>query len=396
MRKTATLSYMSEYLRTVVIAVAGIILAIIGAYGITAHKASAPTETVPAILESTPQESEEISAEPEHTTPTVSEEPKPVAPIPAETPEVKPVVAPPPVSEVIQTITSPATTTPEAPHTLNDTVRQAVVNIICTVEAGGSPLSSISASGVIVDPRGVIMTNAHVAQYMLLKDYPVTGAASCVVRTGSPAQPKYTVELLFISPSWIQNNSQKILQSHPTGNGDHDYAFLRITGTTNPNATLPASFPAIPISETFPSEGDAVLVAAYPAGFLGGITIAKDLYQLSANATVGDLYTFETSTVDLFSVGGTVVAQQGSSGGAVTDANGSLIGLIVTTTDAPETGARDLRAIAMPYLFRDFKKETGIELQTYVAGDLAVRAQQFNLGTAPTLTQTLIHAIGGF
>jgi S1-C subfamily serine protease len=171
---------------------------------------------------------------------------------------------------------------------------------------------------------------------------------------------------------------------------------LRITGTTNPNATLPASFPAIPISETFPSEGDAVLVAAYPAGFLGGITIAKDLYQLSANATVGDLYTFETSTVDLFSVGGTVVAQQGSSGGAVTDANGSLIGLIVTTTDAPETGARDLRAIAMPYLFRDFKKETGIELQTYVAGDLAVRAQQFNLGTAPTLTQTLIHAIGGF
>lgn len=312
----------------------------------------------------------------------------------------------------ISTIVKSATTTPKQPSTpktttaviappvkepvnqiaLNNKVREAIVNIICVTKNAG-PLNSISASGVIVDPRGTIITNSHVGQYLLLKDYPSVGFIECTIRTGSPAQPKYTAELLFLPPSWIADNASKINQSKPTGNGEHDYAFLRITGTVHPSITLPAAFSFLPISVSPPEEGQALIAAGYPAGFLGGITVQKDLYASSAITRVGELFTFKTDTVDLFSLGGSVVAQQGASGGAAVDEGGALMGIIVTATDAPDTASRDLRAITTPYIIRDFKKESGVAIDTYLNGDTATKAQIFGSTIAPTLTAELIKAI---
>ncbi|TSD05687.1 MAG: hypothetical protein Greene07147_392 [Parcubacteria group bacterium Greene0714_7] len=291
----------------------------------------------------------------------------------------------------VAVITTPAKE-PVNQIALNNKVREAIVNIICVTKNAG-PLNSISASGVIIDPRGTIITNSHVGQYLLLKDYPSAGFIECTIRTGSPAQPKYTAELLFLPPSWIADNASKINQSKPTGNGEHDYAFLRITGTVHPSITLPTAFSFLSISVTPPEEGQTLIAAGYPAGFLGGITVQKELYASSAITHVVELFTFNTDTIDLFSLGGSIIAQQGASGGAAVNENGALMGIIVTATDAPDTASRDLRAITTPYIIRDFKKESGVAIDTYLNGDTTVAAQTFGSTVAPALTAQLIKAI---
>lgn len=279
---------------------------------------------------------------------------------------------------------------------LNDTARNAVVNVFCTT-AGAGPVNPISASGVIIDPRGIVLTNAHVGQYFLIKNYPVPGFIDCTLRTGSPARPAYTASLLFLPPSWIAKNAQKIVDRVPTGNGEHDYAFLQITGTISGEAMPPLT--ALPLVADRPELGDSVLLAAYPAGFLGGITIAQDLYAASANVNIEKAYTFDTDTLDLFSIGGSIVAQQGSSGGAAAQATtaspsgAALLGLIVTSSIAEDTASRELRALSTEYIIRDFAAERGIPLRDYLARDPENERARFELTTAPTLTAALVSAL---
>ncbi len=273
-------------------------------------------------------------------------------------------------------------------------MRAATVNILCQNQSA-SALNSISASGVVVDPRGIILTNSHVAQYLLLKDYPSPDSVQCIVRVGSPAEPRYRAELLFLPPSWIAKNAQKILDEKPLGNGEHDYALIRITGTTDHNASLPVSFSFLRLSADPPTEGQSTLIAGYPAGFLGGAIIQKDLYAASSFAQVGQLYTFMNNTIDIFSVGGSVVAQQGSSGGAVADQGGTLIGIITTSSEAAQTSDRDLRALSTSYIIRDFASESGTALGLFLDGDTAQEARSFAQTTAPSLTAQLVSALGG-
>src|SRR3990167_446782 len=56
-------------------------------------------------------------------------------------------------------------------------LRSALVNIICYAPSG-SRLRSISGSGIIVDQKGIILTNAHIAQHFLLADRGVP----CMIR----------------------------------------------------------------------------------------------------------------------------------------------------------------------------------------------------------------------
>lgn len=281
---------------------------------------------------------------------------------------------------------------PPNPSEANDLVRAALVNILCTTNGSG-PFNPISASGIIIDSRGVILTNAHVAQFFLLKDYPTPDFVDCVIRTGSPAVPTYSAELLFISPSWVRENADKIDDKNPTGNGEHDYALLRITGAINQSTSLPQNFAYTPVALIAPDTGTSVVVAGYPAGFLGGITVQKDLYAASANATVGQLYTYGGDTTDLFSIGGSVVAQQGSSGGAVANQNGTLLGMIVTSSIADDTANRDLRALSTEYIVRDFEKEAGASLSTYLTGNIAENARLFNMLVSPTLTKLITNVL---
>jgi len=266
-----------------------------------------------------------------------------------------------------------------------------LVNILCTTKAGGS-FEPISGSGVIIDTRGVILTNAHVGQFFLLANYGSPGNVQCVVRTGSPATPAYTAELLYLPPPWVEANSSQIISQEAMGTGENDYSFLLITGPVSSGTPYPASFPALVMNTSDPSINTNVFLAAYPAGFLGGTTIQMDLYASSALSMVQTLYTFENpSNVDLISLGGTVVAQSGSSGGAVINAGtGSLIGIITTETQGTTTASRDLNAITIAHINRSLTAlgQDGIAglLST---GNLQQEAADFNATVAPSETQTL-------
>lgn len=297
--------------------------------------------------------------------------------------------------------TVPAQATAPSFEEINKQTRAALVNIICTTIRSGS-FEPLTGSGILVDPRGVILTNAHIAEYFLLKDYLVPNFINCTIRAGEPARNRYKAALLYLSPLWIEANYRKIRLADPTGTGEYDFAFLLITESVNPETLpLPKEFPALAMDFTdetlrkLQPDGLAivgknqVLAAGYPAGFLSGINIQKDLYPSSSIVTVGDVYTFRENTPDVFSVGGSVLAQKGASGGAVVSVTGKLIGLIVTASEAATTGERNLNAITPSHIARSFKEHTGDELEVLFASDLAASAESFNQNVAPALTKLL-------
>ncbi len=296
-----------------------------------------------------------------------------------------PLLAPPPETN------APASSSPAlASASLNaaaNSLRKALVNILCYAPAG-SAIHSISGSGVIVSPEGVILTNAHVAQYFLLADQGV----SCVVRTGSPAQDAYTADLAFISPAWVHANATVLTESAPSGTGEHDYAFLVISGSVT-DAPVNAPFPYVPIAAYPPSEGDPVVIGSYGAQFLQSSQIEYDLFPTIVFGSVKSRYTFGENAVDVVSLGGSAAAQEGSSGGGVVDAHGALVGTITTSTVTGSTALRSLDAITASYVRGAYASETGKPLGSLLAESTTTAVAGFS-SDASALEAIILNAIG--
>lgn len=287
----------------------------------------------------------------------------------------------------VRRIKTPYTTEPNTDAELYTLSRAALVNIYCTSK---SRIGSISGSGVVIDPRGVILTNAHVAQYMLLVPHTET-KTQCFIRTGSPSQNKYTAELLFLPAPWIAEHATDIAAKRPMGTGEHDYALLHITGTID-GTELPSSFPYIPIDtrEAIAFSGDRLLLAAYPAEFAIQGSRGTTLYPTSVFTRVGELMTFGERSVDLISLGGAVLAQSGSSGGAAVNLWGKLVGIISTTSAGDTTAERELRAITLFYVNRDLQTQTGLSLASFLENDLTTQSSLFMSTEAPALASKLL------
>lgn len=278
---------------------------------------------------------------------------------------------------------------------INKNTRESIVNILCLSEGSG-PLSPISGSGVIINNNGVILTNAHIGQYFLLEKYKSEDFINCVIRTGSPAKPIYEGKLLYISTKWIVDNAEALSLDNPTGTGENDYALILITDTINSNDVLPSSFQSISytIDESEIEKGNNVLLAGYPAGFLGGTSIQRDLHITSTITQIMDIFTFNESTYDVISVGGSVVAQEGSSGGAVVNNKGELIALISTSSIGETTEERDLHAITLSHINRSFIEANQKTLQELLNSDLRGTSNNFNNTVAPELTKILTDVLG--
>jgi hypothetical protein len=276
----------------------------------------------------------------------------------------------------------------------NAKARAAVVNILCTFRTSNSS-SYISGSGIMIDSRGVIITNAHIAEYFLLQDQTGSTWTSCSIRTGSPATAAYKARLLYIPTSWVSQNASQILSNDAIGTGERDYAFLYVTGPTQFAPTPPSSFASLTFSTLARKLNEPVLLAGYPAGFLDATGVQRTLYPTSAVSKIQSVWTFESaSNIDLISLGGTAVAQGGSSGGAVVDlADNQVIGVIANEADAATTAGRDLRAITFGHVDRSLSADGQGGIYSLLAGDLNQKSKDFTATTVPALAQKLLDVI---
>ena len=374
---------MFSAIRATVIGIFALFGVAIGAHTLTyTAQPSTPATTTPT---STPVETVTYNV------PIIEIEEAPVPPEPIEEPlvEAAPVVTQhtpptPPVAESTPT-PPPLYTTPPLPFdTINTETLPAIVNIFCA-SSPRSRISGATGSGIIIDAGGVILTNAHVAQYLLLRDHPEV-EVSCTIRTGAPAQSAYTAEVLAFPKAWARAHGSDIVAEMPTGTGEHDWALLYITGTTT-NTPRPGVFPAVALDtrEKVTTQEDAVLIAGYPAGFLSGQTLQKNLWPSSSVINIQKVFTFKSTLLDVLSLGGSVVAQGGASGGAVVNGWNKLVGLIVTSSLADTTAERDLRAITLSHIDRSVTQETGMSLRSFLdLGDFENRTRAFK-ETLPTL-----------
>lgn len=298
-----------------------------------------------------------------------------------------------------QTVSLLAATSTYSLSEVNKLNQNTAINIICTSQTGGY-FKPISGTGVIVNSKGLVLTAAHVAQYFLLKDYPKDDSITCVGRLGNPARPVYKLEPVFISPKWITAHRKALIDENATENGESDFALLRIVGSYNTRdypMDKPFPFVAPEFDSSEIKSGTPVLIAGFPAGFAGGITIALSLYRTATISEIGNVFNFSRDYPELFSVGGTIAAQKGISGGAVIDERNKLLGIVVTSTEAASTDKRDLRALSIPHISDEFKAQTDISLNDALSvldqGDLFKVAYQFKNYTAPDLTQLLINVL---
>lgn len=266
----------------------------------------------------------------------------------------------------------------------------ALVNIFCTFVTE-TTIRTTTGSGFFVHNDGVILTNAHVAQYLLLGSTNMLGDAECIVRQGNPAEPKYLAELLYIPPTWVQENAGLINDSAPTGTGERDYALLYVTKAID-GETLPETFPSLPIDDELLPRTIAdkkVTAVGYPAGSLLRNGPSTNLLPVTSITTISELYTFGSNFADVFSIRGSQVGEEGSSGGPIINEDGEVIGIIVTRGDDETDGVGSLRAITTSYINRTILEETGFSLARNVSGNLDSRAEIFATTLAPLMIDLL-------
>ena len=267
---------------------------------------------------------------------------------------------------------------------------EALVNIYCTFTTS-THIRTTTGTGFFINNNGVILTNAHVAQFLLLEETDALGDADCLIRTGNPAAPRYRAELLYIPPAWVKEHAAMIDAAAPTGTGERDYALLYVTERVD-SEPLPASFPnLIANTELLPrtAKGTAVTAAGYPAESLLNGDMTSDLIPKSANTLLTELYTFGSNYADVISIQGSAIGEHGSSGGPIVDEAGDVIGIITTRGDDELDGAGSLRAITLSHINRTIEEETGYSFNQNITGNVAYRGQVFTDTMAPFLTRLL-------
>ncbi len=286
---------------------------------------------------------------------------------------------------VIESTTAVATptTNPEA----------AIVNIYCTFVTERT-IRTTTGTGFVISEDGIILTNAHVAQFLLLEASGALGESTCTIRTGSPAAPRYVAELLYIPPAWVSEHASLIDATSPSGTGERDYALLHITKSVD-DAPLPAKFTALPLYDgqlTKNAIRGEVIAAGYPAVYAAGDT-DTNLRTRSATTSVSELFTFGKQDVDVLALRGSSMGQQGSSGGPVVNADGYVIGMIATRGNDAADGPGSLRAITIDHINRTITEETNASLNQHLSGDITSRAQIFATTMTPFLTNLLTEEI---
>ncbi len=170
-----------------------------------------------------------------------------------------------------------------------------------------------TGSGTIIDPSGLILTNAHVATP---SDIELTGLQVALTGdTDRPAAPTYTAEVLA---------ADIVL----------DLAIIRIDGTLDGSA-IPDAFPFVKLGDSEGLEiGDDLSIFGYPG--IGGNTItftSGEVSGFTGDAVLGDRAWIKTDA--------TIAG--GNSGGLAANADGEIVG--VPTRGGTTSNIVDCRVI---------------------------------------------------
>lgn len=286
-------------------------------------------------------------------------------------------------------IISPLTTSAqEAPQNIKD----ATVNLYCRIKIGGTTMST-TGSGVIINDRGVILTNAHVGQFFLLAGKNEKSKGNCSVRAGSPATAEYEASLLYISPSWITAYTNSVSKkTEKVGTGECDFALLYVTGAKNKLTSL--NFKSLPLANLTTvqnlKEAEVVSIAGYPAENLNFDKVKSKLTLAYASSTITSIRSFIKPQADLLVLAPSTAAKSGVSGGPILNQNNEVVALATALENNEKNKkTRSLRAITLVHVDRVIRTETGLPLATLIQGDLATRAQLTNLSFTPTIRATL-------
>ena len=255
-------------------------------------------------------------------------------------------------------------TTPELTPT------DALVNIYCTFKMGNKTLTA-TGSGVFISERGVILTNAHVAQYFLIDGSQARTKGGCSIRTGSPAMDRYTASVLYIPPAWLERNITGTNKT-PQATGENDFALLYVTGAKK--GDLPLTFPSVTLDPNqLIQDADSISLLGYPSENLSSKQIKSKLASVLASSTVTNTQQYKGSTyTDVITVAPSPVGRMGSSGGPILDSEQELIALITSKSAAKDDTT--LRGITLSYINRSITNQTAFSLQQLLAENFAVRA----------------------
>ncbi len=233
-----------------------------------------------------------------------------------------------------------------------DRLKQATINILCTLKSGNQ-IAYFSGSGVVIDPSGVILTNAHVAEHVLLEQ---AGRESCSIRTGSPAVESYKAIVIFLPDAWIESNKFNIGMQAITGTGENDYAFLALTSRTSRSAP-DVPLPFIPINASSPNTGSSIIMAGYPLLSNSVSLLNNGLYLLTSPSIINSIAGFDGRSTDVIDTTPSSLAEHGSSGGAIVDSGYNLIGIIDSTVIDPVTGHNAIQGITTSYIKRSLENK---------------------------------------
>jgi S1-C subfamily serine protease len=162
------------------------------------------------------------------------------------------------------------------------------------------------ASGIVIDPKGLILTNRHV----------VEGATKfeVIVNSGTPAFHKYEARLLKKSPGAFTLEGEH----SNTSEVPSDWAVLQIEPEVSPPLT------AVPIEMGPPPEDEPVAVLGFPSG---KATSVNDYGGPQVSYSTGVIASLKKDNGGhLVAIAHTAVTAPGSSGGPVIY-RGKLIGM---------------------------------------------------------------------